>query len=123
MSAALRALFWLALLTIAAATLCPIDWRPETGLPPDIERFGAFLAISLLFTLGYPRRRWSGLLVLIGIAALLEVMQELVPGRHGRLLDAEVKAAGVVVGAALGMLLLSYRRVGPRPRDEGIAGR
>ena len=119
----MRVLFWLGLITVAVATLCPIDWRPQSGLPPDMERFGAFLIVSLLWTLGYPRRRWSGLAVLIGVAVLLEVMQDLVPGRHARLQDAGVKAAGVMIGAALGMLLLSYRRADPQGRDRGIAGR
>ena len=110
MRALLRILFWLTILLVVFSTLSPIDWRPESGLPPRVERFGAFLVISLLWTLGFPRHRWAGLAALVGLAGLLEVMQTLVPGRHGRLHDAEVKALGVAAGAALGMVLLTLGR-------------
>ena len=106
----LRILFWLGLLGIAVATLGPIDLRPESGLPPQVERFGAYLLISLLWTLAYPRQRWAGVVVLVGVAGVLELLQELVPGRHGRLHDAEAKAAGVMAGAAVAMALAALGR-------------
>ncbi len=98
-------LFWLGLLGIGAATLGPIDFRPESGLPPQVERFGAFLAVSLLFTLAYPRRRVGGWLVLLLVAGLLEILQNDVPGRHGRVPDFEAKALGVLFGAAAGVAM------------------
>ncbi len=105
-----RLLFWLGLAGIALVTLGPIGLRPESGLPPQVERFGAFLAISLLFTLGYPSRRVIGWLALFAVAALLEILQNEVPGRHGRLIDFDAKAAGVAAGAVVGLGLLRFRQ-------------
>ena len=99
----IRILFWLGLLAIAFVTLAPIDDRPVTMLPAQVERFGAFLVISTLLALGYPRHRIAWLVGLVVVAGLLEGLQEFVPGRHGRLHDFEAKALGVVVGAILGL--------------------
>ena len=104
MRTAIRVLFWLGFLAVAFVTLAPIDYRPVTMLPAQVERFATFLIISALLALGYPRHRMVWLLGLIAVAGLLEVLQNMVPGRHGRLHDFEAKAIGVVVGAAVGLL-------------------
>ena len=100
---AARALFWLTLAYVAFVTLSPIAFRPETDLPPDVERFAAFAVASVFLTLGYPRHRLAWLLGLVAVAGLLEASQNLVEGRHGRWQDFDVKAAGAVAGAALAL--------------------
>ena len=100
-----RVLFWLALAGVAVATLGPISLRPETGFDPAIERFLAFSVLSLLSGLGYPNRKIAGLLALTAVAAGLEALQNEVPGRHGRLIDFDVKLVGVLAGVAVTALV------------------
>ena len=99
---------WLALAFIVFATLSPINDRPVVAAP-HFEHFAAFAFVGFAFGLAYPRR-----LVLIAALILisafgLEAMQLLTPDRHGRLVDALVKAAGGLCGigiAQLGQLIL-----------------
>ena len=100
----IRGLFWLALLAVIFATLAPIDYRPVTIFPAQAERFGAFLAISILLVFAYPRQRFAWVIGLVAVAGLLEVLQNVVPGRHGRLLDFEAKAVGAMAGAIIGVV-------------------
>ena len=115
-----RVLFWLVLAFIAFVTLSPIYDRPVTGLPPWMERFAAFAVLSGLAALGYPRRWLAWIAGLVVVAGLLELGQELQPGRHGRVIDFDVKAAGVVAGylAALAVSSIFRRRETlPQPSD------
>ncbi len=90
---------------IIFTTLSPIGLRPETGAPPSIERFTAFFVLSVAFGLGYPAwRRWA-VVGLVLAAVLLEVAQELAPSRHGRVIDAAVKAFGALSGVAFAAAL------------------
>jgi hypothetical protein len=91
---------WLLVLAIAVFTLAPIGLRPISGAPVSLERFAAFAVIGACFGLGYPKHRLAILLVVIGIVGLLELAQNLVPSRHGRLPDGIVKAAGALLGLA-----------------------
>jgi hypothetical protein len=91
---------WLLVIAIAIFTLSPIEFRPVTGSPVSLERFAAFAAIGAAFCLGYPKHRFPILVLLIGIAGLVEVAQNYVPGRHGRLPDGVVKASGALLGTA-----------------------
>jgi VanZ family protein len=99
---------WLALAFIAYATLSPIELRPVLA-PAHFEHFAAFAFVGLAFGLAYPKR-----LVLIAALVLisafgLEAMQLLTPDRHGRLIDAVIKAAGGACGigvSQLGLLML-----------------
>lgn len=100
---AARILSWLTLVAVAFVTLSPIAFRPETPFGADQERFAAFAAVGVLLTLGTPRHRLGWFLGLLAVAGLLEAAQTLVAGRHGRLHDAEVKAAGAVAGAVVAL--------------------
>jgi VanZ family protein len=94
---------WLALAFIAFATLSPIDDRPtipEAG--PQLEHFAAFASMGLAFALGYRNRLLLVITVVIGSAFTLEALQLLTPDRHGRVLDALVKAAGGMCGIGIG---------------------
>ncbi len=97
--------FWACLLFVVVATLGPIGLRPETGLPPPVERWGGFLLIGLPLTIGYPRYRLAGLLALVLAAGGLEALQNEVPGRHGRWADFDAKTLGLLCGAALGLVM------------------
>lgn len=90
---------WCLAAFIVYSTLSPIGLRPESGAPPDIERFGAFFVLSLAFALGYPRSRQRVALALMLAAVLLELAQGLSPSRHGRPADAAFKVLGAGSGA------------------------
>jgi hypothetical protein len=95
-----RVCFWAVSSAVAFATLSPAGLRPLTGLPPQLERFGAFLIAGGLLSAAYPRCRIYGGAALVGAAAVLEAMQGLVPGRDARPIDFGAKAAGALAGMA-----------------------
>ena len=101
---------WLLLLAIAVFTLAPIELRPITGAPAGLERFLAFAAIGTAYCLGYPKNRLPILVLLVGIAGLLEIAQNIVPGRHGRLPDGMMKVSGALLGAAFATLVARRKR-------------
>jgi hypothetical protein len=101
---------WSMLVFIAYATLSPIGLRPHLG-NVSLERFGAFAAFGLLFGLAYPRHFWLVLVMVLGSAVMLELLQVITPDRHGMLPDAEVK----VIGGLSGVLLsLAFNHVSRR---------
>jgi hypothetical protein len=105
-SSVLPVLAWLLLLATAFVTLSPIGLRPESGLPPSIERFGAFLLLSFVFTLAYPHRLLRVVLIIAAAAIGLEALQLLIPTRDARLFDMGVKLLGGAAGAGLGVAAL-----------------
>jgi len=107
-----RWLAWLLVAAIAYVTLSPIAMRPVTAAPADLERFLAYAAMGLAFCVGYPRHRASILVLVIAITGLLEFGQHLVPGRHGRMHDAVLKAAGAFLGIAAAAVVDRRRQAG-----------
>lgn len=102
---------WILVLAIAAFTLAPIEFRPVTGTPVSLERFAAFAVIGAAFRLGYPKLRLPILILLLGLVGFLEIAQNHVPGRHGRLPDGLVKASGALLGVAFAMLIERHKRI------------
>jgi len=113
-----RAAAWLLVVAVAIFTLSPIQFRPVTGAPADIERFIAFAVISGMFCLGYPRQRSLVLIVVVGLAALLESLQHLIPDRHGEMHDFIVKGFGAIASTLIGSLVGQYTSARTtHPRD------
>ncbi|UHD47627.1 VanZ family protein [Aureimonas altamirensis] len=98
----IKAAAWGALAFIAFVTLSPISMRPVSSAPVNIERLGAYLVLGALFGAAYPKRIPLVLGLLVAGSVGLEVSQNLVPGRHGRVDDALFKAAGACLGALAG---------------------
>lgn len=103
-----RVLAWAGLAFIAFATLSPIDLRPTSELPPNIERFFAFAAVGAMFAIAYPRHLWLTCAVVLGAALALEILQMISPSRHGHVLDAVVKMSGGTIGLTAGWLLQRF---------------
>jgi VanZ family protein len=95
---------WLALAFIVYATLSPIDARPVVTRP-HFEHFAAFAVMGLAFGLAYPNRLLLVVTIVLASAFGLEALQLLTPDRHGRILDAVVKASGGICGIGLGQLM------------------
>lgn len=93
---------WLVLALILIVTISPIQFRPITGEPADLERFAAFFLVGFLFALAYPRHWIAVLMLTIGCAGMFELMQRLAPGRHGEFADFVFKAVGAMAGVCIG---------------------
>jgi VanZ family protein len=96
---------WACLIFIIYATLSSIGARPElTGAGfykaffTVLERFGAYFVLGFLFYLAYPQNTVRVCIIVLGSAIILELMQNFVPDRDARFLDALEKLAGGVAG-------------------------
>ncbi|WP_230534238.1 hypothetical protein [Microvirga roseola] len=110
----------LLLASVAVFTLAPIGFRPDSGLPPPVERFAGIALITTLFCLGYPRYRLAIVAVMVVAVGAMEVAQDMIPGRHGKWYDLIVKESGVLLGAALAFAAsgVTGRLQRRRPRGE-----
>jgi hypothetical protein len=101
---------WAGLCVIAYSTLSPLGDRPILLTSSKPEHLAAFAILGTLFCLGYPRRTVAVLLIVLGSAALLELLQFLTPDRHARTLDALQKMAGGAAGVFAGRVVLRFER-------------
>ncbi|WP_026620961.1 putative membrane protein (plasmid) [Ensifer sp. WSM1721] len=101
-------LAWLLLGLIAYSTLSPLAMRPHMGSWVQVERFGAFGLLGLLFAIAHPRRVLSVLSIVLAAAVGLELTQMLSADRHARLIDLAVKMAGAGCGVGAGWLLTCH---------------
>ncbi|WP_085028107.1 VanZ family protein [Ensifer aridi] len=101
-------LAWLLLGLIAYSTLSPLAMRPHMGSWVQVERFGAFGLLGLMFAIAHPRRVLSVLSIVLAAAVGLELTQMLSADRHARWIDLAVKMAGAGCGVGAGWLLTRY---------------
>ncbi|MGF7159267.1 VanZ family protein [Rhodoligotrophos appendicifer] len=107
---------WGAVGFIALATLSPLRDRPHIhALGGNGEHFIAFAAVTILFSLAYPKRTLEIAVLMTSLVFGLEFAQLVTPDRHARLMDAMVKFAGGLSGLlaahALPMLVpFAFRR-------------
>ena len=99
---ALQLLAWLLLIALAIVTIGPIEFRPISPLPVQIERATALAVIGFVFALAYPRHILLVGFVLFAATVLFEALQVLEPSRHGRVVDVAVKLVGAAFGLAIG---------------------
>jgi hypothetical protein len=97
---------WTALALIIFVTVSPQEMRPVVTTDPNIERFGAFAVLGVLFGLAYPRRLVIDASFVVLAAGVLEAIQLVTRDRHGHLADAFVKAAGGAFGVAVALIIL-----------------
>ena len=117
---------WAGLCVIAYSTLSPLGDRPILMTSSKLEHLAAFSILGTLFCLAYPRRTLAVLLIVLGSAALLELLQFLTSDRHARTLDALQKIAGGAAGVFAGRAILCFDRArfwllrasDPHPRLE-----
>jgi VanZ family protein len=95
---------WIVFAGIAFVTLSPIGLRPKIA-DPDLERFAAFAVLGLLLGMAYPGRRAAFALIIVIAAVLLEALQLFIPDRDGEFLDMLIKAAGVLAGMGVAIIL------------------
>lgn len=100
---------WGLVVTAAFLTIGPQRFRPATGVEHNLEHFLAFALLGCVFGFAYPRRWLTLALCGISTAAALEVLQLLVPHRHGTVRDFILNAAGICVGLSINMASQWFR--------------
>jgi len=106
-----RVAAWSCLCLIIYATLSPLRDRPILLPWSSAEHFAAFAALGGLFYLAYPRHTLAVLIVILGSAVLLELLQLVTFDRHARIADAVHKIAGGASGVLAGCVILYSDRV------------
>src|SRR3989304_5686780 len=97
------------LVAIAVATLIPAGWQMRLGLHWLVEHFLAYVTVTALFCLAWPRSMVVAA-VLIPFAILLEALQGLTPDRVAGFPTALFAAAGVASAALLADLVVTLRK-------------
>ncbi|WDR05498.1 VanZ family protein [Devosia rhodophyticola] len=100
---------WAVLLLIALATLSPIQLRPHSPAPPQLERFASFALLGASFALAYRRQLLLVLISLSATAFALEAAQRLTPDRHWGVSDLLAKLAGAAVGVTIAWAIIKTR--------------
>lgn len=105
MSVALKFLAWFSILALGVASWTPGQDMVRTGLNTRFEHATAYLVATFVVALAYPKLKIERLAaMLIAYAAVLELGQLLVPGRHSDWHDWIASSSGVVVGVGLSIL-------------------
>lgn len=110
LTTALRVVAWLLLAGLIFVTLSPINLRPISPLPTQLERAIAVMLVGFVFALAYPRRFVLVTAIVLGATALLEVLQLVTPSRHGGWADVAVKLLGGSIGLVAGWIINRLRR-------------
>jgi VanZ family protein len=92
---------WLLVVAIVVMTLGPPTVRPVSGFNRSLEHVAAFALLGLAFGLAYPNRRMLLALTGVAVAALMETLQLVVPGRHAYFSDFVINAAGACAGLVI----------------------
>ena len=99
----LRAVGWACVVAIVMLSLVPGSERPYTGLPGQIDHVIAYCGTAGLLGLGYPttKVRFEIVAMLALLAAVLEVAQLWVPGRHSQFIDFAMSSGGACLGISI----------------------
>jgi VanZ family protein len=81
-------------------SLLPGNERPHTGSPGQLEHIVAYFGTAVFLALGFRTisSRIVAVALLVGAAAVLEMIQRLIPGRHSQLIDWFASSLGAGVG-------------------------
>jgi VanZ family protein len=85
---------------IIVLSLVPGDERPHTGLAGQIEHALAYFGTAVFLTVGFRtmKDRVAAISLLVGLAAVLELMQRVIPGRHSQFIDWSASSLGAGAG-------------------------
>jgi VanZ family protein len=81
-------------------SVLPADERPHTGFPGQMEHAAAYFGTAIFLAFGYPtaRGRIATIALLVGLAAALEMIQLLIPGRNSQVIDWYASSFGAGFG-------------------------
>ena len=98
---------------LVVAALGPEKWAPRTHLGWQFDHFIGYFGITLFVCFAWPRPFMVGG-VFAAVAALLEVLQAFTPDRSAYLPAIFYGAAGALVAALVGELVIRVWRLGAR---------
>jgi VanZ family protein len=102
-----RILTWLCVTLLAVLSLLPAQDLVRTGIPGQLEHFGAYAGSASIAIGGY---RQPGAVRIIGLfwiyAGILEYLQHFSPGRHPSISDFAASALGALSGGVVAALLM-----------------
>jgi VanZ like family len=107
---------WGSIAFIAFAALSPIGLRPHLA-NVGYEHVAAFAVAGLLFGLAYPRHIVLVIVLVLGSAALLELLQLITTDRHACFLDLGQKLLGGSVGIAIAWVRRPSRSAANASKD------
>jgi VanZ family protein len=102
-----RAIGFACVAAIIVLSLLPADERPHTGLAGQVEHAIAYFGTAVFLALGFRtmRDRVATISLLVGLAAVLELIQRLIPGRHSQFIDWFASSFGAGVGVLAVILM------------------
>ncbi len=100
---------WLLLGAIVVLTFVPPGLRPVTSAPHNFEHALIFLVTGVAFAVGYRIKMTFFFALAVAFCAALEVLQNIVPGRHARLSDFVVDGIAACIGLAFGSVVARHR--------------
>jgi VanZ family protein len=96
---------WLLAVATIVLSLVPSWLRPGTEMPHSLEHLSVFFATGVAFGVGYSRRPYLVIVMLVVFAGAVELAQIVVPSRHARLSDFVIDALAAFVGAGVSSIL------------------
>jgi len=110
---------WACLLLLMVLSWLPGEVMIRTGINGRIEHFIAYMGTMLVIGAAYGLRLglFRLLAMLIAYAAVLELGQIYVPGRHSSVFDFAASASGVIAGAIAFQLAYAVLRDTPIGRE------
>jgi VanZ family protein len=102
-----RVLGGIGVVAIAVVSLIPGDVQVRTPLPRDLEHFAAYMLTGGVLAMGFASPPTAILIAcfLAFEAAVMESLQEWIPGRYSSFDTALISAAGGILGAMAGGVL------------------
>ncbi len=97
---------------IVMLSLAPAGSRPHSGFGGQYEHLFAYALVGAAFGMGYRTARWqlfSGL-ALSSAAAILELLQNFIPGRNPEIVGFLISALGAWMGLAASIGLSVFLR-------------
>jgi hypothetical protein len=92
-----RIFAWSSIVALFVATDTILSLRRENIFTPTVDRFFALACVGMIFSMAYPN-----LLLVIGLLLAsvvgFELLQRLIPDRHGFVRDMLVKGTGACIG-------------------------
>jgi VanZ family protein len=95
-----RAMGSACIVVLIVLSILPGNERPHTGLSGQIEHVIAYFGTAVSLALGFRtmKDRVVTISLLVGAAAVLELFQRLIPGRHSQLIDWFASSSGAGLG-------------------------
>lgn len=95
---------WACILIILVLSLLPARDMYRTGAPKGVEHFAAYWGTGLMLGIAFCdqlRRRGLAIAMLIALAAAMEFLQAVSPGRTPHVSDFLASSAGAVIGVLM----------------------